>query len=124
VIPPKPSSKDAVACVGVLVGGILIGCNRRPSKFVVGIAPKGFGLDDVEDADHPSVKVCGACSRHVDDLVVQMEASSPESHRTTPMVWTIGELLEVWDDFFEDLMVTLAEAADAEWDAEADGQFR
>lgn len=120
MIPTKPSSKDAVACVGELVGGILVGCSRRPLKFVVGIAPKGFGLGDVEDADHPSVKVCGACSRHVDALVGQMEASSPESHRTTPMVFTLGGLLEVWDEFFEDLRSNIP--GGAEW--EADGQFR
>jgi hypothetical protein len=118
MIPSKPSSKEAVACVGELVGGILVGCSRRPTKFVVGIAPKGFGLGDVEDADHPSVKVCGACNRHVDQLAEQMEASSPESHRTQPMVFTLNELLEVWDDFFEDLLSTVG----GEW--EADGQFR
>jgi hypothetical protein len=101
--------------VAVVPPGELAGAKDEPVR--------GRGKSRDQGA-HPSVKVCGACSRHVDDLVVQMEASSPESHRTTPMVWTIGELLEVWDDLFEDLMVTLAEAADAEWDAEADGQFR
>lgn len=119
MIPSKPTSKDAVDCVGEVVGGILVGCSRRPSKFVVGIAPKGFGLGDVEDSDHPSVKVCGACSRHVDQLVEHMEASSPASHRTKPMVFTLGGLLEVWDDFFADLFSTLGIAS---W--EADGQFR
>lgn len=118
MIPTKPSSKDAVDCVGEVVGGILVGCSRRPSKFVVGIAPTGFGLGDVEDAELPSVKVCGACNRHVDRLVDDMEASSPESHRTRPMVFTISELMEVWDEFFLDLMRTLG----VEWDAK--GQFR
>lgn len=122
MIPAKPTSKDAVACVGDMVGGILVGCSRRPSKFVVGIAPKGFGLGDVEDADNPSVKVCGVCSRHVDALMQQMEESSPELHRTTPMVFTLNELLEMWDEFFADLTSTLAEAAGAddggEWDTD------
>lgn len=120
MIPAKPSNKDAVACVGELVGGILVGCSRRPLKFVVGIAPKGFGLGEVEDAEHPSVKVCGACSRHVDALVAEMHASSPESHRTDPMVFTINGLLEVWDDFFEDLRTSVPGFAD--WDI--DGEYR
>jgi|GEM_PF-6247842 hypothetical protein len=33
MIPAKPSSKDNVACVGELAGGVLIGCSRRPLKF-------------------------------------------------------------------------------------------
>jgi hypothetical protein len=118
MIPSKPSSKESVSCVGELVGGVLIGCSRRPLKFVVGIASKGFGLGDVEDADHPSVKVCGTCSRHLDPLVDAMRLSSPQSHRTDPMVFTLTELLEVWDDFFEDLFATVG----GDW--EADGQFR
>lgn len=126
MIPPKPSSKDAVVCVGDVVGGILVGCSRRPSKFVVGLAPKGFGLGDIEDADLPSLKVCGVCTRHLDGLVEQMEASSPAANRTTPMVFPLGELLEIWGPFFEDLTSTLAEAVGAEdggeWDA--DYQFR
>jgi len=103
--------------VGELVGGILIGCSRRPLKFVVGMAPKGFGLGEVPDADYASVKVCGACSRHVDGLVEAMALSAPETHRTDPMVFTLNGLLEVWDDFFEDLLSTVG----GEWDA--DGQF-
>lgn len=106
MIPPKPSSKDAVACVGDLVGGILVGCSRRPARFVVGFAPKGFGLGDVPNADSPAVKVCGVCTRHADDLIRQLEASAPESHRTEPMVFTVNELLDVWDEFFEDLSRT------------------
>lgn len=120
MIPAKPSSRDSVECVGEVAGGVLAGCSRRPSKFVVGIAPKGFGLGDVEDADHPSVKVCGVCSRHVDSLVEQMQASSPESHRTTPMVFTLGGLLEVWDGFFEELQASIP--GGEEW--EAHGQFK
>jgi hypothetical protein len=120
MIPAKPSSKDSVACVGDLVSGILIGCSRRPVRMVVGLAPKGFGLGDVEDAEIPSVKVCGACNRHLDGLVVAMQVSAPETHRTVPMVFTLPELLEVWDDFFADLQAKLG-GGDV-W--EADGQFR
>ncbi|HEY8699579.1 MAG TPA: hypothetical protein VIM08_01250 [Arthrobacter sp.] len=118
MIPAKPSSKDNVACVGELAGGVLIGCSRRPLKFVVGIAPKGFGLGEVEDAEYPAIKVCGACSRHVDALAAEMAIASPESHRTEPMIFTLGGLLEVWDDFFGELLSTVG----GEW--EADGQFR
>lgn len=120
MIPAKPSSKESVACVGDLVGGVLIGCSRRPVRMVVGMAPKGFGLGDVEDAEIPSVKVCGACTRHLDGLVAGMKASAPESHRTDPMVFTLPDLFEVWDDFFADLAAGLG-GGDA-W--EADGQFR
>jgi hypothetical protein len=120
MIPAKPSSNDSVACVGDLVGGVLIGCSRRPLRMVVGIAPKGFGLGDVEDAEVPSVKVCGACNRHLDGLVDGMEASAPETHRTAPMVFTLPELFEIWDEFFTELQENLG-GGDV-W--EADGQFR
>lgn len=118
MLPSKPSSKESIACVGELVGSVLIGCSRRPLKFVVAMAPKGFGLGDVEEADHPSVKVCGACSRHVDELVEALRLSSPEDHRTDPMVFSLNELLEIWDDFFEDLFATIG----GHW--ESDGKFR
>ncbi|WP_155854250.1 hypothetical protein [Arthrobacter sp. MA-N2] len=113
MIPTKPSSKDAVACVGELVGGMFVGCSRTPQRFVVGIADKGLGLGQVEDADKPSVKVCGVCSRHLESLIASMRSSAPESHRTEPMVFTVKELLSVWEDFFEDLYNTLG---GGEWD--------
>lgn len=116
-IPAKPSSKDAVACVGELVGGEFVGCSRSPVRLVVGIVPKKFGMgDDVEDGEWPSVKVCGVCSRHLEALVEQMGASSPGDQRNEPMVFTVRELLAMWDDFFEDVLSTLGGGED--WDAE------
>lgn len=120
MIPPRPSSKDSISCVGELVGGILIGCSRRPTRMVVGLAPKGFGLGDVEGAELPSVKVCGACNRHVDGLAAALSEAAPVSHRTDAMVFTVTDLLEVWDEFFTDLFETLG-GGDA-W--EMDLQFR
>lgn len=119
MIPPKPSSKESLACVGDLVGGVLVGCSRRPVRIVVGMAPTSFGLGDVEDGDLPSVKVCSVCSRHLDGLVEAMEGSAPESHQTKPMVFTVNELLDVWDEFFADLHRTLG---GPDW--ELDQQFR
>lgn len=118
MIPSKPSSKDAVGCVGELVGGIAVGCSRKPTRFVVGFAYKGFGLGNVEDADKPAVKVCGVCNQHLDGLVKQLEAAAPESHRTEPMVFTVNELLEVWEEFFDDLFRTFGHPI------ETDLQFR
>lgn len=115
MIPPRPSSKDAVACVGEMVGGMIVGCSRRPTKFVVGFAYKRFGLGDVEDGDSPAIKVCGVCNRHADDLIGQLEAAAPESHRSEPMVFTVSELLEVWDEFFEDLFRTFGQPIDADF---------
>jgi hypothetical protein len=115
MIPAKPSSKDAVACVGELVGGIFVGCSRSPQRFVVGIARKGLGLGEVEDADRPSIKVCGACSRHLEMIIDSIRTSAPESHRTEPMVCTVKDLLPVWEDFFEDLYDT---CGGGEWDAD------
>jgi hypothetical protein len=117
MIPVKPSSKDAVACVGELVGGIFAGCSRSPQRFVVGIARKGLGLGlgEIKDADRRSIKVCGACSRHLETLIDSIRTSAPVSHRTEPMVCTIKELLPVWEDFFEDLYDT---CGGGEWDAD------
>lgn len=108
MIPPKPTSRHAVACVGALVDNVLMGCPRAPLRFVVSPARNDFGLGVIEEADLPSIKVCGACSRHLDHLIIDLRASSPFD--AEPAVFTVPELLENWEAFFSDLANTFGES--------------
>ena len=101
MIPPKPTSRHAVACVGALVDNVLAGCPRTPLRFVVSPARNDFGLGVIEEAELPAIKVCGVCSRHVDQLLIDLRESCPFD--AEPAVFTVPELLENWEAFFADI---------------------
>ncbi|WDF35200.1 hypothetical protein PTW37_17145 (plasmid) [Arthrobacter agilis] len=75
---------------------------------MVSPARNDFGLGVIEEADLPSIKVCGACSRHLDHLIIDLRASSPFD--AEPAVFTVPELLENWEAFFSDLANTFGES--------------
>lgn len=108
LIPPKPSSRHSVACVGPLVDNVLTGCTRAPIRFVVSPARNDFGLGTIDDGESPAIKVCGACSRHIDQLVDDLQDSCPIE--AEPAVFTIPDLLENWDAFFTDLALAVGKA--------------